>query len=620
MNFKKINHPAPWRKTLAVLLTATGLALPTSQDARVEISKAATAGGALERQYDALGAKFAEELDTQMNRYLIHDTYDTNAAVVTTDNSQPGIKASVTFQLDNMQYPSYSYPLPDDDEDAREQIARWLNSALSTYPNLCTLYTHCTYDCINRDNKKYLFDITVYSPVTAGQIIDVTSSYKTKLRELTAVPAQNKTMTDAEKILYVHDRLAENALYADPADHLQHTAQAVLNDGTGVCQSYAYTFNLAMAELNIDSLFLASESHAWNAVRLGGKWYYVDVTWDDPKGSLCQVNHDYLLAAPSAFASDHTLLPEYNKIYGSILRQMGNAYDKFFPKTESIYTDEPSGWQDSVPKNRVFSYLNGFWYYSNQLGVYMWDGHSDEGTKMTDIPSGFDSSGYALGICTAVYGNDLYYSSPEGIFRYQANGDDTLLVNEGIAAMTLRGSTLYYTIRNEGTTLHTYELATSSPTTPPVATYDPSSTEEPIINPHPVVPTAVPTPTATAPAKPTMDPEPTTSPNPSVTPEPDTGTKPPAKPAIKSLDNFAKGKVRVTIRAVAKTTGYQVSYATNKKFKKAKKQSSKKLKTVISKLKKKTYYIRVRAYRKDDGGKVYSKWSAVKKIKIKKGL
>lgn len=34
--------------------------------------------------------------------------------------------------------------------------------------------------------------------------------------------------------------------------------------------------------------------------------------------------------------------------------------------------------------------------------------------------------------------------------------------------------------------------------------------------------------------------------------------------------------------------------------------------------KKKTYFIRIRAYKIADGKKVYGKWSSVKKVKVKK--
>lgn len=72
---------------------------------------------------------------------------------------------------------------------------------------------------------------------------------------------------------------------------------------------------------------------------------------------------------------------------------------------------------------------------------------------------------------------------------------------------------------------------------------------------------------------------------------------------------------------VSGAKGYQITYATNSKFTKSKKvvNTTKRTKT-IKKLKKgKTYYVRVRAYKKDSTGrKVYGKYSKVMKVKITK--
>ncbi len=68
-------------------------------------------------------------------------------------------------------------------------------------------------------------------------------------------------------------------------------------------------------------------------------------------------------------------------------------------------------------------------------------------------------------------------------------------------------------------------------------------------------------------------------------------------------------------------TGYQISYATNKKFTKAKTKtlkSAKKKQLVIKGLKsKKTYYVRIRAYKKYKGKTYYGKWSTIQKAKVK---
>ena len=69
-------------------------------------------------------------------------------------------------------------------------------------------------------------------------------------------------------------------------------------------------------------------------------------------------------------------------------------------------------------------------------------------------------------------------------------------------------------------------------------------------------------------------------------------------------------------------SGYQITLATNSKFTKGKKTvtvsgSSSKSKTIKSLKSKKTYYVKVRAYKTVNGQKKYGEWSKVKKVKVK---
>jgi len=96
--------------------------------------------------------------------------------------------------------------------------------------------------------------------------------------------------------------------------------------------------------------------------------------------------------------------------------------------------------------------------------------------------------------------------------------------------------------------------------------------------------------------------------------------KSPAK--VKKVKISAKKtKVTVTWKKNKKAKGYEISYATNKKFKKASKVNVKKnnkTKKVLTKIKSnKVYYIKVRAYVIVNGKKVYGKYSKVRKIRSK---
>lgn len=100
----------------------------------------------------------------------------------------------------------------------------------------------------------------------------------------------------------------------------------------------------------------------------------------------------------------------------------------------------------------------------------------------------------------------------------------------------------------------------------------------------------------------------------------------PKKTSLRSLKSAKKGFLVKWKKQTTETSGYQIQYATNKKFTK-----NVKYKTIsgnkttlknVQKLKtKKTYYVRIRTYKKVQYNKktirIYSGWSKIKKIKTK---
>ena len=99
-----------------------------------------------------------------------------------------------------------------------------------------------------------------------------------------------------------------------------------------------------------------------------------------------------------------------------------------------------------------------------------------------------------------------------------------------------------------------------------------------------------------------------------------TKVKAPGKAKLTSASNSKAKKIAVKYKKVKKADGYEIAYATNKKFKKASSITAKKTKATIGKLKKgKTYYVRVCAYNLDSTGqKIRGKWSSSKKVTVKK--
>lgn len=95
----------------------------------------------------------------------------------------------------------------------------------------------------------------------------------------------------------------------------------------------------------------------------------------------------------------------------------------------------------------------------------------------------------------------------------------------------------------------------------------------------------------------------------------------PAKSAVTKLTAGTK-KLTVKLAKSSSGSGYQIQYSTSKSFKSAKTKTVKSNKTTTVTLKslkaKKTYYVRVRSYKKVSGQTYYSSWSSYKSKKTKK--
>ena len=96
----------------------------------------------------------------------------------------------------------------------------------------------------------------------------------------------NPDLTDVEKALILHDRLALQCEYnsENPDDPSAHTIYGVFCLGTAVCQGYAYAYDYLLEQVGIEAEYCSSDSlyHAWNIVYINNTPYHVDVTWDDP--------------------------------------------------------------------------------------------------------------------------------------------------------------------------------------------------------------------------------------------------------------------------------------------------------------------------------------------------
>lgn len=144
---------------------------------------------------------------------------------------------------------------------------------------------------------------------------------ETRIKTVVDALVRNLSGDDVNKVKQVHDYLIDTIEYdVNDIGEVSHTVYGALITKVAVCDGYAKAFKMILDELGISCVEVCgiaqnsngtTESHAWNDVLLNGKWYAVDVTWDDPiliggNGHLTDdLKYYYYLRGSDTFYDSH---------------------------------------------------------------------------------------------------------------------------------------------------------------------------------------------------------------------------------------------------------------------------------------------------------------------------
>lgn len=174
------------------------------------------------------------------------------------------------------------------------------------------------------ENKTEIYDTApIAEAYRSGDATELSSQDLAILGRASQVVEECVTddMDDYEKELALHDWLIYNCTYDKgalraierPGEHAADPYGALI-DGQAICMGYTTTFKLFMDMVGIECGIVHSsdtdgDEHAWNTVKLGDFWYYVDATWDDPvpdkDGRLAR--HTYFNITYDEMAEQHIL-------------------------------------------------------------------------------------------------------------------------------------------------------------------------------------------------------------------------------------------------------------------------------------------------------------------------
>lgn len=219
-------------------------------------------------------------------------------------------------------------------------------------------------------------------------------------------------MTDFEKVMTVHDYMDLHYVY-DITDTDQ--TYMILLDKRGVCAAYAEAFQHVMNVLGIECTLVTSDDmgHIWNMVKLDGRWYHADITWDDPiPDQFAEVCHEYILLSTKAIeAKGHY---GFTAPYSAVSTVYNNA--EWHDEMSALVTVD--GVMYRMEGNNLID-ENGNVIYKNLDG--------GDGKWNTSETSGVKDEVFA-GLCEI--NGVLYFNTDTGIYSYNPKTNETECIHE----------------------------------------------------------------------------------------------------------------------------------------------------------------------------------------------
>lgn len=209
--------------------------------------------------------------------------------------------------------------------DSQEELNQIIMLLLTDHPEYFWTEGEARYEYTEWDDGS-ISDMTVIPKYTVTK--EESEVLKRQIEEkanewLEQVPGD---ADDYGKIKYVYETLINQVDYKDGCEQNQNI-RSVFLEGSTVCMGYAkatqYLLNkmgifctLVIGEAEDETADTGKSSHAWNLVKIGEAYYYVDTTWGNPGYNneledALYISYSYLCCNWDALSSTHTLEGSY---------------------------------------------------------------------------------------------------------------------------------------------------------------------------------------------------------------------------------------------------------------------------------------------------------------------
>ncbi|MEG0829366.1 MAG: fibronectin type III domain-containing protein [Anaerovoracaceae bacterium] len=209
-----------------------------------------------------------------------------------------------------------------------EKVHKATERAINNHPELFYIGTKMQ----TSYTSGYIVYVSVEYTMSAANTALAKKAFNGEVKKVLA--AVDKSMTDYEKALTIHDYLIQSAAYdtrGKSVPSLSYRAYGILVNKIGVCQSYAMVYKYIMKDkLGIYCDYVNSKAlnHIWNVIKIDGKYYQLDLTWDDDGKNdvLGKARHDHFLLSESGMTKKHG---GYKGTYNGSKVTAGKTHSKY---------------------------------------------------------------------------------------------------------------------------------------------------------------------------------------------------------------------------------------------------------------------------------------------------
>ena len=263
----------------------------------------------------------------ETSAYAYSDSATSNGVTLKVEWNEPVLGEPTTFHVSatggsgiykfNMEAPSYTNP----DELAYESVADPSRGEWTKYTSECESQDY-TFTMMATGTYNFRFHVmdtkagvTYLRTNTYIQVSSPNYPSVNSIVQNTVTRCNSETNgSDYSKALWLHDWLLEQLDYDNSLKW--SSAESALTRSSGTCQAYerAYAKLLSAAGIENAETRDTYDGHTWNAMKLDGKWYQVDCTWDDSSENYYNFNrtHLYFALSDELMAIAHQ---GHNKIY-----------------------------------------------------------------------------------------------------------------------------------------------------------------------------------------------------------------------------------------------------------------------------------------------------------------